>query len=155
MFFSESPAFRPLSSWIYDNTCAKDFHRLDDMTENSNSEDQERRGNEQRKEEEEEEERGREVGREEREREKEETPWGNCDAVEDEALQGLWELTVRWKATPGQRLLWESDIWLRFNLSPSRFYTRNGDTEQRNHLLSISLLLIADDSGSWEGFSSV
>lgn len=48
------------ASWIYDNTCAKDFHRLDDMTENSNSEDQERRGKEQRKEEEEEEERGRE-----------------------------------------------------------------------------------------------
>lgn len=37
------------------------------MTENSNSEDQERRGKEQRKEEEK---RGREVGREEREREK-------------------------------------------------------------------------------------
>ncbi len=39
----KSPTFREMSSWIYDNTCAVAFHRLNDMTENSNSEDQERR----------------------------------------------------------------------------------------------------------------
>lgn len=53
------------------------------MTENSNSEDQEWKAK-------------REKKKKKREkREKEETPLGNCDAVEDEALQGLCELTAR------------------------------------------------------------